>query len=93
MAIYQVPSDIPWRPTLGLKTDDGLGRYSGKSTMRVMITPTRVARHPDIAGARIAFQFLPDEFVDKCCALVKDYHTVHGFSCLPDVLWRSMRSI
>jgi hypothetical protein len=35
------------------------------------------------------FRFLPLELSAKCLAVVQKYHAVHGYSCLPDILWRS----
>ena len=35
------------------------------------------------------FRFVPNELAEKCRRLVESYHAMHGYSCLPDVLWRS----
>jgi hypothetical protein len=35
------------------------------------------------------FRFLPKELTAKCRKLVESYHAIHGFGCLPDMLWHS----
>jgi hypothetical protein len=32
--------------------------------------------------------FLPATLVKQCRSLIESYHEVHGFACLPDVLWK-----
>jgi hypothetical protein len=33
--------------------------------------------------------FLPGNLTRQCRSLIESYHEVHGFACLPDVLWKS----
>lgn len=33
--------------------------------------------------------FLPQILAAQCRRLIESYHEVHGFACLPDVLWKS----
>src|SRR3974390_3875637 len=35
------------------------------------------------------FKFLPSTLVAQCRSLIESYHEVHGFACLPDILWKS----
>jgi hypothetical protein len=35
------------------------------------------------------FRFLPKELTAKCHKLIESYHVIHGFGCLPDMLWHS----
>ena len=35
------------------------------------------------------FSFLPKNLTAQCRSLIESYHEVHGFACLPDVLWKS----
>jgi hypothetical protein len=35
------------------------------------------------------FGFLPEILITQCRALIQGYHDVHGFACLPDILWKS----
>jgi hypothetical protein len=35
------------------------------------------------------FNFLPSNLVTQCRSLIESYHEVHGFACLPDMLWKS----
>ena len=33
--------------------------------------------------------FLPKNLTRQCKSLIESYHDVHGFACLPDMLWKS----
>jgi hypothetical protein len=33
--------------------------------------------------------FLPANLTRQCRSLIESYHEVHGYGCLPDVLWKS----
>jgi hypothetical protein len=33
--------------------------------------------------------FLPSTLARQCKSLIESYHDVHGYACLPDVLWKS----
>lgn len=33
--------------------------------------------------------FLPKHLTRQCHSLIESYHEVHGFACLPDMLWKS----
>jgi hypothetical protein len=33
--------------------------------------------------------FLPSNLATQCRSLIESYHEVHGFACLPDILWKS----
>jgi hypothetical protein len=33
--------------------------------------------------------FLPSNLTHQCRSLIESYHEVHGYACLPDVLWKS----
>ncbi|WP_024516924.1 hypothetical protein [Bradyrhizobium sp. Tv2a-2] len=35
------------------------------------------------------FDFLPKILLAQCRNLIESYHEVHGFACLPDILWKS----
>lgn len=35
------------------------------------------------------FNFLPKTLAAQCRNLIESYHEVHGFACLPDMLWKS----
>lgn len=41
------------------------------------------------AGAYSTFRFVPRELAVKCRKLIESYHAMHGFGCLPDMLWHS----
>jgi hypothetical protein len=33
--------------------------------------------------------FLPSHLTRQCRSLIESYHEVHGYACLPDILWKS----
>jgi hypothetical protein len=35
------------------------------------------------------FNLLPGNLAAQCRSLIESYHEVHGFACLPDILWKS----
>src|SRR5215475_6498093 len=35
------------------------------------------------------FGFLPGTLIKQCRSLIESYHEVHGYACLPDILWKS----
>ncbi|MGO4716606.1 hypothetical protein [Bradyrhizobium sp. 2TAF24] len=41
-----------------------------------------------IVGA-VSFDFIPDALRAQCRNLVTTYHAMHGYACLPDMLWKS----
>src|SRR5258708_35099533 len=50
----------------------------------------------DAARAAIAdkadnldFSFLPKSLTTQCQSLIESYHELHGYACLPDILWKS----
>ena len=36
----------------------------------------------------IDLSFLPGNLAKQCRSVIENYHEVHGFACLPDVLWK-----
>lgn len=36
-----------------------------------------------------AFSFIPDELRVQCQKLVVSFHEMHGYACLPDMLWKA----
>ena len=37
----------------------------------------------------VDFSFLPKSLVSQCQALIESFHDLHGYSCLPDILWKA----
>jgi hypothetical protein len=35
------------------------------------------------------FNFLPDSLTAQCRSLIESYHELHGYTCLPDILWKA----
>jgi hypothetical protein len=54
---------------------------------------TEVARDAySSAAARddeVDLSFLPKNLIGQCRRLIESYHEVHGYACLPDILWKS----
>ena len=53
----------------------------------------------DSVGASVAektdgfdFSFLPENLTMQCRNLIASYHDLYGYSCLPDILWKTRRS-
>jgi hypothetical protein len=38
---------------------------------------------------KLDLSFLPPDLAKQCCNLIQSYHEVHGYACLPDILWKS----
>jgi len=37
----------------------------------------------------IDFSFVPDSLIVQCQRLIESYHELHGYTCLPDILWKA----
>jgi hypothetical protein len=37
----------------------------------------------------IDFGFLPGSLIEQCRRLIESYHELHGYACLPDILWKA----
>jgi hypothetical protein len=35
------------------------------------------------------FGFLPNSLISQCRMLIESFHELHGYSCLPDILWKA----
>src|SRR3979409_1228009 len=35
------------------------------------------------------FSFLPKSLTRQCQSLIESYHELHGYTCLPDILWKA----
>ena len=47
------------------------------------------ADHENSAGETVDFGFLPKSLVAQCEGLIESFHDLHGYSCLPDLLWKA----
>jgi hypothetical protein len=56
-----------------------------------MVVQTEVANELALADRAddSDFGFLPGDLTRQCKSLIESYHDVHGFACLPDILWKS----
>src|ERR1700748_430013 len=56
-----------------------------------MDVATDFAEHIGSAGriTNVDLGFLPQALIGQCRSLIESYHEVHGYTCLPDVLWKS----
>jgi hypothetical protein len=58
--------------------------------MAAVTEVARDARSSTSAKAdEIDLSFLPKNLTGQCQSLIESYHEVHGFACLPDILWKS----
>jgi hypothetical protein len=37
----------------------------------------------------VDFGFLPKSLISQCQVLIESFHDLHGYSCLPDIMWKS----
>jgi hypothetical protein len=37
----------------------------------------------------VDFSFLPKSLISQCQTLIESFHELHGYSCLPDILWKA----
>jgi hypothetical protein len=37
----------------------------------------------------VDFSFLPKSLAAQCKSLIESYHELHGYACLPDILWKA----
>jgi hypothetical protein len=37
----------------------------------------------------VDFSFLPKSLAAQCQSLIESYHELHGYACLPDILWKA----
>ena len=63
----------------------------GQSEMSLIGETSRDAAPKTEAGveANPTFRFVPRELAAKSRKLIESYHALHGFGCLPDLLWHS----
>jgi hypothetical protein len=58
-----------------------------------MAAVTKVAREAlsstSAKADEVDLSFLPKNLTGQCRSLIESYHEVHGFACLPDILWKS----
>jgi hypothetical protein len=52
---------------------------------------TNDAKHPVLGdnAENIDFSFLPKNLTAQCRSLIESYHALHGYACLPDILWKA----
>ena len=42
-----------------------------------------------VTTEELDFRFLPSSLLAQCQSLIESYHELHGYACLPDMLWKS----
>ncbi len=59
--------------------------------MDVVAGAARDAGHGVRAGKTETFdlRFLPKSLTVQCQSLIESYHELHGYACLPDILWKA----
>jgi hypothetical protein len=41
------------------------------------------------ASENVDFGFLPKSLISQCQVLIESFHELHGYPCLPDILWKA----
>src|ERR1700688_5190469 len=56
-----------------------------------MEVATNDAGHAALAGKTetLDLSFLPHSLTTQCRSLIESYHALHGYACLPDILWKA----
>jgi hypothetical protein len=49
----------------------------------------RSTRKSEGNSPNIDLKFIPRALIENCEHLVESYHGIHGYGCLPDILWRA----
>jgi hypothetical protein len=59
--------------------------------MAVAAKVANESRHAAFAdkGDDIDLAFLPKSLIVQCQSLIESYHELHGYACLPDMLWKA----
>jgi hypothetical protein len=59
--------------------------------MEVVAEVANSAGHADLADSaeNVDFGFLPKTLTVQCRSLIESYHELHGYTCLPDILWKA----
>jgi hypothetical protein len=63
-----------------IANDAGLSNGADDLALAMMLADK--AENPD-------FGFLPNSLTVQCQSLIESYHELHGYACLPNILWKS----
>src|SRR5580704_10093826 len=60
-------------------------------TMQTVAEVANTATHSTFAGKadNVDLSFLPNSLTVQCQSLIESYHELHGYACLPNILWKS----
>jgi hypothetical protein len=74
-----------------LAASRGIIRRDRDGALRIVANVTSCANDVALDGGTddIDLSFLPAELTAQCHNLIESYHDVHGYACLPDMLWRA----
>jgi hypothetical protein len=66
-------------------------RSSRSGTMEVVADVASDAGHAALADKTENFDlsFLPKSLTEQCQSLIESYHELHGYACLPNILWKA----
>jgi hypothetical protein len=66
-------------------------RSTRGATMEVLAEIANEAGHTALADKteNLDFSFLPKSLTMQCRSLIESYHELHGYTCLPDILWKA----
>jgi hypothetical protein len=59
--------------------------------MEVVAEVANTAGHTTFAGRvdNVDLSFLPNSLTVQCQSLIESYHELHGYACLPNILWKA----
>jgi hypothetical protein len=74
-----------------LAVSDICSLIAGRTTMESMENASKAAHGTGLAAKPDALDFsaLPHILSAQCRSLIEGYHGLHGYACLPNVLWRA----
>ena len=79
------------RPVVKLAASSEILRFERDGALRIVANVTTCANDVALDGEvdDIDLNFLPADLTVQCRNLIESYHDVHGYACLPDMLWRA----
>jgi hypothetical protein len=91
---YGNDRDYPSKIYAGNRYADALSeivRSSRGVTMEVGTVVANAAGHAAVADEteNSDLGFLPKRLTEQCQGLIESYHELHGYTCLPDILWKA----
>lgn len=79
------------RPFVSLAASSEIIRFKRDGALRIVANVTNCANDVGLNDEidDIDLNFLPADLTAQCRNLIESYHDIHGYACLPDMLWRA----